>query len=142
MTRPDSDAKNGPALAAPAHPGKGHKGLARIVRAAGHSARGLRSAWRDESAFRQEACLAVVMCPAAFWLGRDWLEVSLLAASVVFVLVVELLNSAVEAAIDRIGLEYHELSGKAKDCGSAAVMLSLLLAGAVWLAALWQRYGA
>ena len=79
------------------------------------------------------------MVPAAFWVGRGWVEVALLAGSVVLVLIVELLNSAMEAAVDRISLELHELSKKAKDFGSAAVLLSLVLCGGIWAAALWQR---
>ena len=82
------------------------------------------------------------MLPAAFWPGRGWVEVALLAGSVILVLIVELLNSAIEAAIDRISFELHDLSKRAKDIASAAVMLSLLLCAAIWLAALWQRFGA
>lgn len=124
------------------HPGKGRKGLDRIVRATGHSMRGLRAAWRHESAFRQEAVFAAVLLPLAFWLGRSWIEVTLLVASVVVVLIVELLNSAVEAAVDRISFDHHELAGRAKDYGSAAVLFALLLCGFVWAAALWSRFGA
>ena len=122
-----------------ANPHKGRTGLARIVRAAAYSADGIGAALRGESAFRQEAVLAAVMVPAAFWVGRGWVEVALLAGSVVLVLIVELLNSAMEAAVDRISLELHELSKKAKDFGSAAVLLSLVLCGSIWAAALWQR---
>lgn len=122
-----------------ANPHKGRTGLDRIVRAASYSADGIGAALRSESAFRQEAALAVVMIPAAFWLGRGWVEVALLAGSVVLVLIVELLNSAMEAAVDRISLELHDLSKRAKDFGSAAVLLSLLLCGGIWAAALWQR---
>ena len=82
----------------------------------------------------------MVLVPTAFWLGRGWVEIALLAGSVLAVLIVELLNSALEAAIDRISFELHELSKLAKDYGSAAVMLSLLVAGAIWAAALWQRF--
>jgi diacylglycerol kinase (ATP) len=124
------------------NPYKGRTGLDRIVRAAGYSWAGLRSAVQHESAFRQEALLAIVMLPAAFWLGRSWTETVLLAASVVVVLVVELLNSAIEATIDRISYERHELARRAKDYGSAAVLLALLLAGGVWATALWQRFAA
>jgi diacylglycerol kinase (ATP) len=124
------------------NPHKGRTGLDRVLRAAGYSAEGLRAAYRGESAFRQEFWLAAVMLPASFWLGRGWLEVALLAGSVTLVLIVELLNSAVEATVDRVSMDLHELSKRAKDFGSAAVMLSLLLAGAVWAAALWQRFAA
>ena len=121
------------------NPQKARRGLTRVWHAGLISLAGLRAGW-DEKAFRQEALAAVVLVPAAFWLGRGWVEVALLAASVVLVLVVELLNSAVEAAIDRIGPEWHDLSRRAKDMGSAAVLLSLLLCGGVWLGALWQRF--
>ncbi len=124
------------------NPHKGRTGVDRIVRATGYSMAGFQAAYRGESAFRQEFWLAAFMLPAAFWLGRSWVEVSLLAGSVVLVLIVELLNSAIEAAIDRISFELHDLSKRAKDLGSAAVMLSLLLCAAIWLAALWQRFGA
>jgi diacylglycerol kinase (ATP) len=122
-----------------ANPHKGRTGLDRIVRAAAYSADGIAAALRGESAFRQEAVLAAVMVPAAFWVGRGWVEVALLAGSVVLVLIVELLNSAMEAAVDRISLELHDLSKKAKDFGSAAVLLSLVLCGSIWAAALGQR---
>lgn len=124
------------------NPHKGRTGIERIVRATGYSAAGIQAAYRGESAFRQEFWLAAFMLPAAFWLGRSWVEVALLAGSVILVLIVELLNSAIEAAIDRISFEMHDLSKRAKDIASAAVMLSLLLCAAIWLAALWQRFGA
>lgn len=124
------------------NPHKGRTGLDRIVRATGYSMSGLAMAYRGESAFRQEFWLAVILLPSAFWLGRSWVEVALLAGSVLLVLIVELLNSSIEAAIDRISFEMHDLSKRAKDLASAAVLLSLLLCGGVWLAALWQRFGA
>jgi diacylglycerol kinase (ATP) len=124
------------------NPHKGRTGLDRIVRAAGYSMQGLAAAFRHESAFRQEAALAAVMLPAAFWVGRSWVEVSLLVASVMLVLIVELMNSAVEAVVDRVSFEMHELSKRAKDIGSAAVFLALLLCAGIWAAALWQRWGA
>lgn len=114
------------------NPHKGRTGLSRIVHATGYSAQGLSAAVRHESAFRQELLLAVVMLPAALWLGRSWVETVLLAGTVLLVLIVELLNSGIEAAIDRISLERHPLSGLAKDLGSAAVLIALLLAGLVW----------
>lgn len=123
------------------NPYKGRTGLARVVRAAGYSMQGLQAAYRGESAFRQEFWLAAIMLPAAFWLGRSWMEVALLAGSVMLVLIVELLNSGIEAAIDRVSFEIHDLSKRAKDLASAAVLLSLLLCGGIWLAALWQRFG-
>jgi diacylglycerol kinase (ATP) len=118
---------------------KGRTGFDRVLRATGYSLDGLRSAYRGESAFRQECWLAAVMLPAALWVGRDWTQVALLAGSVLLVLVVELLNSAVEATVDRVSYELHDLSKRAKDFGSAAVMVSLLLCGGIWAAALWHR---
>jgi diacylglycerol kinase (ATP) len=122
------------------NPHKGRTGFERIARATGYSISGLRAAYRSESAFRQETWLAVFMVPAAFFVGRSWVEVALLAGSVLLVLIVELLNSSVEAAIDRISFEMHDLSKRAKDFASAAVMISLLLCGGIWAAALWSRY--
>ncbi|MBZ8139781.1 diacylglycerol kinase [Rubrivivax gelatinosus] len=132
LQRPDGSSR-------PSNPHKGRTGLERIRRAAGYSAAGLAAAFRGESAFRQEVFAATLMLPAAFWVGGNWVEISLLAGSVLLVLVVELLNSAIEAVVDRVGFELHELSKRAKDLGSAAVMLSLLLAGGIWIGALWQR---
>lgn len=121
------------------NPHKGRSGLDRIRHALGYSVQGLMLALRSESAFRQEAALAVVLVPAAWFVGRDWVEVALLVAVVLLVLIVELLNSAVEAAIDRVSFELHDLSKRAKDFGSAAVLLSLLLCGGTWLAAILHR---
>lgn len=84
--------------------------------------------------------MAFVLLPAAFWLGRGWLEVAVLAGTVILVLITELLNSGIESAIDRIGPELHDLSKRAKDMGSAAVLLSVLLCSGVWAAALFQRF--
>ena len=120
------------------NPQKARVGLSRIWHALGYSMAGLRAAWA-ETAFRQEALAAVAMLPLSAWLGRTWVEAMLLAGSVVFVLVVELLNTGIETAIDRVGPEWHDLSKRAKDMGSAAVLLSLLLCGATWGLALWQR---
>jgi diacylglycerol kinase (ATP) len=119
---------------------KGRTGIDRILRATGYSLDGLRLAYRGESAFRQEVWAAALLIPAAVWLGGNWVEVALLAGSVMLVLIVELLNSGIEAAIDRIGFDLHELSKRAKDLASAAVFLSLLLCGAIWAGALWQRF--
>lgn len=117
-------------------------GLDRMRRAVSHSIAGLRGAYREESAFRQEFWAAVAMGPAAFWIGRNWFEVAALIGTVVLVLIVELLNSAVEAAIDRISLDVHDLSRHAKDVSSAAVFLAVLLCGEVWLSALWAHAAA
>lgn len=108
-------------------------GFARIVAAAGFSIRGLKLAYQSEAAFRQEVWLAVVLLPAAWFVGDDSLQRAMLVASVLFLLIVELLNTAVEKVVDRVGDEYHPLSGAAKDIGSAAVFVALLLVGIVWL---------
>lgn len=121
------------------HPGKGRTGLDRLRHATINSLAGLRTAWRHEAAFRQEACLTVAALPAAWWLADDLLTFVLLMAALLLVLIVELLNSGIEAAIDRVSFDTHELSRRAKDMASAAVMLSLLLCGAVWLAMLVKR---
>ena len=121
------------------NPHKGHTGLGRVTRAVRHSRNGLVAAYRCESAFRQECWGALIMVPFAPWLGRGWVETALLMSTVVFVLIVELINSSIEAAIDRISLELHDLSRHAKDLASAAVFLSLVLCGGVLSAALWQR---
>ncbi len=122
----------------PVNPQKARKGLNRMWHATGYSMAGLRAGW-GETAFRQEALAAMLMIPLAFWLGRNWLETAMLCASVVLVMVVELLNTAVETAIDRIGPDWHDLSKRAKDMGSAAVLLSLLLCAGIWAAALYHR---
>ena len=95
---------------------------------------GLAAAYRHESAFRQEIWLAVVLVPLALWLGQSWPQKLLLIGSVIVVLIVELLNSAIEAVVDRVGDEYHVLSGRAKDMGSAAVFLTFGLTALTWLA--------
>jgi len=122
------------------NPHKGRTGIDRVVHALGYSLQGLTLALRSESAFRQETVLAALMLPAAFWLGRGWIEVALLTGTVVLVLIVELLNSGIEAAIDRVSYDHHELSKRAKDFGSAAVLLALLLCGGTWAAALFHRF--
>ena len=120
----------------------GNTGIRRILRATKFSAQGFTLAWKHEAAFRQELVLAVIMTPAAFWLGQTIIERALLIGVLLLVLIVELLNSAIEAAIDRHGDEHHELSGRAKDFGSAAVFVVLVLVGLVWGAVAWQRFGA
>lgn len=99
---------------------------------------GLRMGW-GEPAFRLEVLIGVPMMALAFWLGQSWAEVSLLAGSVVLVLIVELLNTAIEAAVDRMGTQWHELAKRAKDLGSAAVLLALLFCVCIWAGALWGR---
>ncbi|WP_372879549.1 diacylglycerol kinase [Spongiibacter marinus] len=110
----------------------GRHGLWRLIDATLYSRKGLAAAWRHEEAFRQECMLAAILLPAAFWLGEDAIERSLLIIPVLLVLIVELINSAIEAAIDRIGTDRHPLSGQAKDIGSAAVMISLMLCVTCW----------
>ena len=128
-------------FSAPPNAQKNRRGLNRIWHAGGYSLAGLRAGWK-ETAFRQEALASLVLLPAAFWLGRHWVETVLLAGTVLLVLIVELLNTGIEAAIDRIGPEWHELSKRAKDMGSAAVLLSLLLCAGSWTLALTHRLGA
>jgi diacylglycerol kinase (ATP) len=123
-----------------AQPHKGVTGLQRIVNATRYSLAGLAAAARHEAAFRQELALAAVMVPLGLWLGADAVERVLLVGSVLLVLVVELLNSAIEAVVDRVSLENHELAKRAKDYGSAAVMVALGLVGAVWLLLLLPRF--
>ncbi len=118
----------------------GTSGLSRVINATRYSAQGLRQAWKHEAAFRQEILLNVALVPVALWLGRGPVEKALLIGCCVLVLIVELLNSAIEAAIDRHGSERHELSGRAKDQGSAAVLLSLLLLAIVWGAVVYDRF--
>ena len=116
------------------------QGWRRLVNATGYSWAGLKAAWRNEEAFRQEALLCATLVPLALWLGHSAVERALLIGSLLLVVIVELLNTGIEAAIDRIGPEWHELSKKAKDMGSAAVLLALCLCGAVWAAALYHRF--
>ncbi len=129
----------GPRPDAPANPQKDRKGLNRVWHALGYSLAGLRAGWH-ETAFRQEALACLVLLPASVWLGRTWVETALLAGTVILILIVELLNTGIETAIDRIGPEWHDLSKRAKDMGSAAVLLSLLLCACTWAMALFQRF--
>ncbi|ADZ44070.1 TPA: diacylglycerol kinase [Yersinia enterocolitica] len=116
-------------------------GLTRIYKAAGYSVKGLTAVWKNEAAFRQEAVAAILAIILAFWLDVDATARILLVASVVLVIIVEVINSAIEAVVDRIGSELHELSGRAKDMGSAAVFLAILLALFIWVTVLWQHVG-
>jgi diacylglycerol kinase (ATP) len=118
-------------------PFKGKTGLTRLRNALSYSLAGLRAALRHEDAFRQEALLAAVLVPMALIVGPDGVSRALLIGSVLLVLIVELLNSAIEATVDRISLDHHPLSKRAKDIGSAAVLLALLNAAVVWLCVLW-----
>ena len=120
------------------NPQKARKGLNRVWHALGYSVAGLRAGWH-ETAFRQEAVASVILLPTAFWLGQNWVESVLLAGTVILVMIVELLNTGIETAIDRIGPEWHDLSKRAKDMGSAAVLLSILLCAGTWVLAIFQR---
>jgi diacylglycerol kinase (ATP) len=122
-----------------ANPQKHRRGLNRMWHAFGYSMAGLR-AGLGETAFLQEALAALVLLPLSFWLGRSWVETALLGGSVLLVMIVELLNTGIETAIDRIGPEWHDLSKRAKDMGSAAVLLSLLICVGIWVAAVFQRF--
>ncbi|MFP1815448.1 diacylglycerol kinase [Lonsdalea quercina] len=115
-------------------------GITHLVKATGYSLQGLKQAWRHEAAFRQETILTLVGIIIACWLPVSILERLLLIGAVVLIVIVELLNSAIEAVVDRIGPEYHELAGRAKDLGSAAVLVACLLAAVVWGVLLWGHF--
>src|SRR5450631_418770 len=115
------------------------QGMGRILRAFASSAKGFAGAFREEAALSQELMFACMALPLALWLGRSGVGRALLAGPVLLILIVELLNSAIEATVDRIGMERHVLAGLAKDIGSAAVMLSFILLGVVWLLVLSAR---
>ncbi|MBF0614350.1 MAG: diacylglycerol kinase [Magnetococcales bacterium] len=118
----------------------GATGLKRVVDAAGYSMLGFQAAWRHEAAFRQELMLVLILFPAGVWLGQNGVERALLIGSLLLVLVVELLNSALEAVVDRIGPERHPLSGRAKDLGSAAVLVALINTVLIWSWIAWERW--
>jgi len=115
------------------------RGVTRVLRALSSSVQGLTGAFRDEAAFRQELGLALIVIPLGLWLGHSGVERALLIAPMLLILIVELLNSAIEATVDRIGFERHKLAGLAKDIGSAAVFMSFVLLAAVWLLVLLGR---
>ena len=118
----------------------GVTGLKRIINAFGYSMKGLRAAFKHESAFRQELALLVILLPLAILLGQNIVDYSILIGSLLLVLIVELLNSAVETVVDRIGDEHHELAGRAKDMGSAAVFISLLNVAVIWSMYVFQYF--
>ncbi len=118
----------------------GKTGIRRIIDATGYSMAGLRATWISEAAFRQELLLTAVLLPLSFWLAQTPLQWLVLVAPLLLMLIVELLNSAVEAVVDRISNDHHELSGRAKDMGSAAVLLSLVLLASSWGAVAWERF--
>lgn len=122
------------------HPLNNGRGLMRAWRAFLCSVKGVSAAFRHESAFRQELALACLFLPAGLYLGQDLSQKILLCGLVILVLITELLNSAIEATVDRIGHDQHELSGRAKDMGSAAVMMALILCGGAFAAVAWARF--
>jgi diacylglycerol kinase (ATP) len=132
---PDSSSNNSTLMTKP-----GKTGLARLFAATGYSMQGLRAAWKYEEAFRIESTLAVLCIPLAFWVGQDLTHKLLLVVCCALVIITELINSAIEAAVDRFGSELHPLSGQAKDIGSAAVFCSLMLFLVAWVPSLWQRF--
>ena len=116
---------------------KGKQGLNRMINALGYSRDGLRAAWKNEAAFREEVLLAAIALPLALVLGRTGVERALLVGSILVVLIVEILNSAVEAVVDQASPEKHDLAKRAKDMGSAAVLFSLINAALIWACVLW-----
>ena len=118
-----------------------HRGIAHVLQATRYSWKGLRAAFRHEEAFRLELAAFVVMFPLGLWLGGDGVERALLIGSLMLVLIVELINSAVEAVVDRVGLDHHSLSGRAKDIGSAAVFMALVNAALIWGLLLYPKLG-
>lgn len=118
----------------------GKTGIARVIDAFGYSMKGFAASWKYEAAFRQEVALAIILIPTAFWLAQSHIELILLISSVFWVLMAELANSSVEAVVDRTGSERHELSGRAKDIGSALVFLSLTLLAVVWAIVAINRF--
>jgi diacylglycerol kinase (ATP) len=118
----------------------GYTGFTRIIKAAGYSLRGFRAAWKHESAFRQETLLAAILIPFAIWLGQNATQIALLVGTLFLVVIVELLNSAIEAVVDRVSDEHHKLSGRAKDMGSAAVFVALALTAVVWTGIAVERF--
>ena len=110
----------------------GETGIRRIISAGKYSAKGLQFAWKNEAAFRQEVCLLIVLTPLALWLGETALQQAIMIGCCFIVLITELLNTAVEAVVDRIGHEHHKLAGSAKDTGSAAVLISIIMTVVVW----------
>ena len=117
---------------------QGTTGLMRIKKAFFYSIAGLKAAWQEEAAFRQEIGLLLVGVPSAFWVGETPVERLLLISGLILIVIIELINSALEAVVDRIGSEHHELSGRAKDMGSAAVLVSVVWTGIVWLIILFK----
>lgn len=118
----------------------GETGLARLIDATGYSIKGIRACWQNEAAFRQEVVLVIVLLPLSFQVAKSIEQWLLLVMPLFLLLIVELLNSAIENVVDRIGQELHKLSGQAKDMGSAAVLICLLLTGTSWVAIAWKNF--
>ncbi len=121
-------------------PQKGNTGFLRVVKAAGYSTAGLKAAWQHESAFRQELTSGVVLLPLAWWLAESWIQLLLMIWACMLVLITELLNSAIETVVDRVGVEHHLLAGRAKDIASAAVALAILLVVITYVAVALARF--
>ncbi|WED21741.1 diacylglycerol kinase [Vibrio sp. JC009] len=117
-----------------------NKGIKRLINATIYSSQGIKAAFTNEEAFRQEVFAALIMLPLAFYLDVDSTHRIMMVASVLLVMIVELLNTAVEAVVDRVGFEFHELAGRAKDTGSAAVLISMVLSAYVWCEAIYMAY--
>ena len=115
-------------------------GIGRILKAGQCSVQGLSAVYKHESAFRQELLLCLILLPLAFILGKTPLGIALMVAGLILGLLVEVINSAIEAIVDRVGLEHHELSGRAKDMGSLAVLMALILCGVLWIGVLMSGY--
>jgi len=118
----------------------GNTGITRIIKAFGFSMKGFRAAWKHEAAFRQELMLTVVLAPLAFVISETTTQLALLLLTLFVVLITEILNSAVEAVVDRVSDEQHKLAGRAKDMGSAAVFLSLTMTAVIWGLVIFERY--
>ncbi len=118
----------------------GYTGFKRLTKASQYSMKGLSAAWRFESAFRQECSVGLILVPLAFWVGETVEQTVLLIGVCAIVLITELLNSAIEAVVDRVGTEHHDLAGRAKDMGSAAVAISLMLVLVTWALLAWSRF--
>ena len=118
----------------------GNTGITRIIKAAGYSWQGIKSAYQNEAAFRQETVAALFLIPLAFWLSESALQFALMVSSVLLVMMVEILNSAIEAVVDRFGDEIHPLSGRAKDMASAAVLFALVYFIVIWGGILWENF--
>jgi len=121
-------------------PKPGKTGVTRIVNAFGYSMKGIVAAYKHEAAFRQEILLAIILIPASFFITNKSIELALMIGSIMLVLIVEIINSAIEAVVDRMGDDIHELAGRAKDMGSAAVLFALLNVAVIWGLILFEKY--